>query len=535
MLTTAKPVGITFAVDEVKPATNPLPEVHVHEALRQKLSRLESCHDYHSKIVERRHSHGLLEAVHTAFSEHRPLVLSPDHVWLTISQGVANHMVVLGERLRSRFVSHQGKLDLFFTCEGWVENSPENPWPEAFASWTQQIRDHVGETIHETLICDFNTSGPTERAVSQIVMMDIFKRYFHYRMVGICGIPTVTLEGSTDDWQRLRDKLEGLKIFDMDWWLDHIRPICDQLVRASRGDIDLEHWQSICKLQAAYGGDIINGWVAKLFPYLQAFPGGPCTRQNNIFETGEGFTTLYAPPGMSRVPFTWTNGATGSSRLMEALGGFVGITQDAKTFAVRPKIGWAIREADAYDVLLARVSQDHRTFPGANVSGTNDRGWPKESDYPADLSKFYHTTNGAEFLDGSGNVTLRVHPVEAVQPLDSDENREALGSYGPNGRIWHRFITLADGKSLAINLDRNLHIAPWRKVPELMAKLDHLRHDSLAPICLVNSEREPKLNPIVAFSFLELLERLLDNGGKPYWKEAKFQSDANAEQFTPRI
>jgi uncharacterized protein DUF4419 len=35
--------------------------------------------------------HPLLGAVGRAFAEHRPLVLSPDAVWLTIASGVARH------------------------------------------------------------------------------------------------------------------------------------------------------------------------------------------------------------------------------------------------------------------------------------------------------------------------------------------------------------------------------------------------------------------------------------------------------------
>jgi len=32
---------------------------------------------------------------------------------------------------------------------------------------------------------------------------------------------------------------------------------------------------------------------------------------------------------------------------MEFLGGFVGVSQDSGTLALRPEIGWAIRSADA--------------------------------------------------------------------------------------------------------------------------------------------------------------------------------------------
>jgi hypothetical protein len=72
-----KSYGITFAVDNVEPETVALPEVRIHEALRTRWERLESCHDYHSQIVAHQSSHGLLAAVHTAFSDHRPLVLAP--------------------------------------------------------------------------------------------------------------------------------------------------------------------------------------------------------------------------------------------------------------------------------------------------------------------------------------------------------------------------------------------------------------------------------------------------------------------------
>ena len=110
-------------------------------------------------------------------------------------QGVAHHMSIHGERLRSRFVSHQGKLELVFECRDWLEGSPENPWPEAFDSWAGQIREHVGPQLHDSLLCDFSTSGPVERTVSQIVMMDVFDRYFEYLACGICGLDNRALRG----------------------------------------------------------------------------------------------------------------------------------------------------------------------------------------------------------------------------------------------------------------------------------------------------------------------------------------------------
>jgi hypothetical protein len=49
------------------------------------------------------------------------------------------------------------------------------------------------------MVCDFSTTGPVERVVSQVVLMDALRKYFTYVIRTICGIPTVTLEGTPAD------------------------------------------------------------------------------------------------------------------------------------------------------------------------------------------------------------------------------------------------------------------------------------------------------------------------------------------------
>ncbi len=522
---TAHQRGVTFAVDNVTPATKPLPECRMHDAVKQMLGgEIESCCDYHSTVVKDVRYQPLLAAVEIAFSQHRPLVLTPDAVWITIAQGVAQHMTIHGERLRSRFVAHQGQLELLFRCDDWVPGSPENPWPEAFDSWAGQIREHVGTTVHDALICDFSTTGLLERSVSQIVMMDVFERYFHYVAYGICGIPTVTLEGTPEDWQHLADKAAGLAVFDLDWWLAHLLPICQQFVRASHGDVDLAHWQNTCKLQKAYGGDIINGWVAKLFPYLRAFIDGPCNRRNPIFETGEGFQSWDAPLGLSRVPFTWRNLAIRGERRMEAIGGLVGIGQASQTLALRPKVGWAVREAEKMDVLLARLGAEHTTFPGLR---TEDQTY-----FPPDLAKFYYRTNGTDLYGRWEAAAYRIVPANAIEPLDWGERpgKWDLISRGPGGRIWHRLAWLADGSWLAINLDPN------RRDPRLKDRDKWHRDPLFHAIChgSKSTQGQPGKNPVVAVSFTELLERMLDSGARPYWQDPQFVGYGDAEEYTRR-
>lgn len=531
--TAAQRPGITFAVDEVLPATQPLKESPAHVAVKEMLSGpINSCSDYHSAVVADVRFQPLLAAVYMAYSQHRPLVLTPDAVWITITQGVAHHMAANAERLRDRFVSHHGKKTLTFTCNGWVLESPENPWPEAFRCWSSQIRSHVGPQTHDLLRCDFSTTGSVEAAVSDIVMMDIFQQYFHYEAYCICGIPSITLEGAPADWQRMCDKARGLRVFDMDWWLDHLLPICEQFARVSRGDIDREHWQDICKLRRDYGGNIINGWIARLFPYLLGYIKGPCNRRNPIFETGEGFQTLYAPSGLSRVPFTFIKGETGEERLMQAIGGLFGISQNTETLALRPKVGWAIREASELDALMARLSAEHTTCPvetaplGDKVLAASHRDY-----LPPDLGRFYSEfPAGTSLFCNASAAPYRILSRDRMNSLDWGEAPEIGNSRGPDGRTWHRFVDLADGSFLAIDLDMNrFRFNPGRNVDWEVKKC-------FSPICHCRLETVGKAgaNPVVAYSFSELLQRMLDSGGRFFWRDAGFTPYGDADQFIRR-
>ena len=47
-----------------------------------------------------------------AYAEHRPLVLSPDMIWVLISQGFARYVNAHPEQLRDQLVNHSGKMDL---------------------------------------------------------------------------------------------------------------------------------------------------------------------------------------------------------------------------------------------------------------------------------------------------------------------------------------------------------------------------------------------------------------------------------------
>jgi hypothetical protein len=325
---------------------------------------VEACTRYHGRLIADVMFHPLVAAVNIAFNDHRPLCLSPDMIWLLIAQGVANHVNANAETLRSRFVHHQDRLELIVRRDDFVKGSPENPWAEVFATFSEAIRRHIGEATHDLLQPTFSTTGAAEKAATEVVLLDTVQSYFSYVVRSMCGIPSITLEGTAEDWDALGRRVEALAAFDLAWWTVPLRPILGQFAAAARGKADRGFWQSIYKLDGGSGGPYTTGWLTAFFPYLKDRESGLPTHQNRWLAKGgaglrellypsatpdwdrfcHGPTSEQFPAGLARAPFRWEflHGAYE----MEFLGGFVGVRQDAETRCLRPEIGWAVREAN---------------------------------------------------------------------------------------------------------------------------------------------------------------------------------------------
>jgi hypothetical protein len=292
--------------------------------------------------------HPFLAAVHIAFAQHYPLIISPDFVWLCLIQGLALHVNTNAEKLRHQFVGHEGKAKIIVDRNDLIKGSADNPWPEVFGEFSTQIKGYIGNK-HELIVADFSTTGAVERAVSEIVLMDVLQQYFEFELQTMCGIPEITLEGTVDDWKSIRQRAEKFAEFDLEWWIKPLIPILDQFVKAASGDVERDFWQSFYKINDMSGGPFVTGWINALFPYIQDCQTKGYTLENHFVDSwseamneefGGGPSTDSFPVGLSKVPFVWKYYDLTFD--MEFIGGFVGVTQDQQTLALRPEIGWAV-------------------------------------------------------------------------------------------------------------------------------------------------------------------------------------------------
>lgn len=347
----------SFAVADVSPPLAPCPELPYPAALQRLLSvapaDLESCSRYHGTLVDTAPSHPLIAALHLAFAEHRPLVLTPDVIWLTLTHGLARHVERYADELRHQLVPHDGKETVVVIRDDFVRGTPENPWTEVFDTFSRHLMSVLGRETHELIVADFSTTGLCERAASEVTLMDVAQSYFHFEVHTRCGVPAFRLEGTEDDWIALAARVAKWRAFDLDEWLDPLTPVLDHFVRAARGQVDREWWDSIYKWKRARGSGaaFVNGWISRLFPYLvdrearrKTHRGGlrPNPWLSDTRVDGPGRDDFPAQPAST--PFVWEY--YGRRFPMRFVGGLVGVAQTDGW--LKPEIGWAVvRESEA--------------------------------------------------------------------------------------------------------------------------------------------------------------------------------------------
>jgi len=247
----------------VKPSTDDLPKA------KEDTSQLESFSETeHPRITGRDGKNGFLHALLLSFAHHLPLSLKPDHIWLLITNAFASHVNLNSSRLRSLFTSSSQKLPLRVRDDSLVKGSSHNDWGSVLSCFSDQIADRIGSELRDALVANFSTTTLAEKAASEIVLMDTVQSYFKYEVYTRCGIPEITLRGTKEDWAGMRKRLDFMRKFDLDWWLDDLDFVLSHFERAFDGDIDRDFWRSFFKKNEQSGGPYISGWVNTLFPYI---------------------------------------------------------------------------------------------------------------------------------------------------------------------------------------------------------------------------------------------------------------------------
>lgn len=336
-------MAITFEVSDVELGRKQLETAGARKAFAKRTGSGTEASAANQERLAASELHPFVEAAHIAFDEHLPLVLSPDDIWLCIAQAFAHHVEHDAEALRGRFVRHEGQAQIIVFRDGFRKGSPDNDWPGVFGEFSDAIAAHIGKQ-RDLVVADFSTTGPVERAASEVVLMAAMKKYFKYVVVTRCGIPRITLLGTPEDWASIKRRAAHLAEYGLEAWSAALAPLLDELCAASAGSPDRALWRSFYKFESGSGGDSVTGWINTLFPFIRE-AGTDTLRPNPSaidWRGARGPAPSEFPSGLAVAPFVWNY--LGTMIAMEFVAGFAGVGQ-GEDLAVRPAIGWAVREA----------------------------------------------------------------------------------------------------------------------------------------------------------------------------------------------
>lgn len=361
---------ISFVVDKVEKATQAIETKEYKNIIDKYSEEIESYSPIKEKLVDRG-THPFLDGMHQAYAEHRPFVITPDMIWLLISQGFANHVNNNSEVLRKYLVNFEGRKTLTVLNDKIILGNPNSPWEEVFPEFSKQITSYAGVELTNVLTADFSTTSTTEKIASQITIMDAMESYFKYEVFRIiCGFPEITVKGTTADWNKIIEKTKFLSKYELEWWTEKLIPILEEISKTSENKINQEFWTNMFKIHTSkeYGNPKnIDGWITNFFPYDKS---GKRIHLDQIsgIDLKDIFEKL--PSEIVKVKFDYKvvspRGKSKSIVPMNFWAGFVGLSQDNLSLALEPKIGWFISKEN--DLLNALHSSDYEPLTFNKVS-----------------------------------------------------------------------------------------------------------------------------------------------------------------------
>jgi len=282
-----------------------------------------------------------------AYKNHFPITVSPDMIWLLILQGYSKFMDKYSELVREKYVNFNGQKTIKIDRMGlFVHSFSEEDWNGIIDECVEQIGEYVGEEIISNLESDFSTTNAVTLLVSQTSIMSAMKHYFKYEVpCGGCGISSIILEGSLEDWNKIKSKLKYLSKFALNWWTKHLIPIIDNIIKTKKyysqnNKIDnelIDFWKKMIRIKDKnniYEPDIINGWIIKFIPDLN---GEHPQLYEELHEMSVPDQIISCP--LKLVEYNTLNKVIYNCDIAS---GFFGMTQDKKSLAVKPVIGCAI-------------------------------------------------------------------------------------------------------------------------------------------------------------------------------------------------
>lgn len=347
-------MSVTFKIDTVSPRTPRGKEITCFESLRRRLEKEERFSDNKiktkpfyeahssngSNVCYRTDCHGFIDVASKAYANHLPLCISVEDVKLTIVQQFAVHVNQNSESLRNQLVDHDKKKEIIVIRNDFVKGTMSSQqWQSVFHEFTQHLHsDVVDKDLVSKITTRTSVSTDITQAAVDIGLLDVFQKYYDYTLMTLCGIPSITLLGTINDWIGIKDLLNHISQFEFDWYTSKLIPIINEFIAAVEGNVNTEFWQNMVKSKDKGSGTTeYHGWIKYFFAYDDE------NRRLNNTNTSH-VTTDALTSGISSVPFVWKYFGRPINMTLYAGFAAIGVNERGE---IHPVIAWAIQDMDA--------------------------------------------------------------------------------------------------------------------------------------------------------------------------------------------
>lgn len=339
---------LSIDIENLELAKEELPTVDSKELMKSYLKGdLLGTSSIPSKIVDGK-SHSFLQAMYYCYSDHRPFVLTPESIWLLIMQAFSVHINNNSKKFIKKYPRFKTKRKLHIRKDKINWDSSEECKNVVF-EFCKKLDDEIGDGFVNNLSNKFSTTTEDEEIVFKITTMNTVKSFFEFIVVTIiCGIPKVHITGEQEDWLEIISRLEYLRDFEFDWFVDEIIHLIKRISREYEEEVDDDFWINMFKIHTVekYGRpEMIDGWITKFFPYAN---NGQRINKEYFETTAFRHVVKNLNPQIVSLDFKHMyqnlSGGTVLEKPMLMIAGFIGIIQDKNTLSLKPHLGWAISE-----------------------------------------------------------------------------------------------------------------------------------------------------------------------------------------------
>jgi len=152
----------------------------------------------------------------------------------------------------------------------------------------------------DLFIPEFSTHNPSSRAACMAAFCDVVKTYYDYG-VFCCGIRSVELRGTADDWDMFKERVGRLKnILNMQKWLGRVETRISQIADTFRGGDDSFMKDIFTQKNIGSGSQLeISGWITEFFSNIPSlrkitnFPRNLSVVPFTNVSTNQSFTEVY--------------------------------------------------------------------------------------------------------------------------------------------------------------------------------------------------------------------------------------------------